>query len=114
MPAESAEIPLEVPQDKHVQNETVEEKEVEENHSIPDIEVIGDSEIPIPTTESEEEKQDYISLDEEVTIHNVLDAVHELKKTTDKIKQNHIDIDTEEVEFDDMYQITIKIKKEEN
>lgn len=114
MPAESAEIPLEVPQDKHVQNETVEEKEVEETHSIPDIEVIGDSEIPIPTGEQEENKQDYIRLDEEVTIHNVHDAVLELKKTTDRIKQNHIDIDTEEVEFDDMYQITIKIKKEEN
>lgn len=86
----------------------------EVSNSIPDIEVIGDSEIPIPTGEQKENNQDYIRLDEEVTIHNVLDAVHELKKTTDKIKQNHIDIDTEEVEFDDMYQITIKIKKEEN
>ncbi len=90
------------------------ETPINESTSIPDIEVIDSNEIPISTTESEEEKQDYISLDEVVTIHNVHDAVLELKKTTDRIKQNHIDIDTEEVEFDDMYQITIKIKKEEN
>ena len=90
------------------------ETPAEETNTISDIEVIDDVDIPVPTNESEESKQDYISLDEKVTIHNVHDAVLELKKVTDKIKQNHIDIDTEEVEFDDVYQITIKIKKEEN
>lgn len=91
-----------------------EDNSIEESRTLPDIEVIGDNEIPIPTGESKEKEQEYIRLDEEVTIHNAHDAVLELKKTTDKIKQNHISIDTEEVEFDDVYQITIKIKKEEN
>ena len=56
----------------------------------------------------------YIKLEDDITIHNTHDAVLELKKTTDKIKQNNIDIETEEIEFDDVYQITIKIKKQEN
>ena len=47
-------------------------------------------------------------------MHTTRDAVLELKKTTDRIKQNHIDIETEEIDFDDVYQITIKIKKQEN
>lgn len=90
--------------------ETSEEKTT----PIPDIEVIGDSEIPIPTEDSSEKEQNYIKLDEEISIHNTLDALAELKTVINKIKKSQIDIDTEEIDFDDIYQITIKIKKEEN
>lgn len=54
----------------------------------------------------------YISLEPEKTIFDTKGAVLELKKTTDRIKQNEINIDTEEIDFDDYYQIIIKIKKE--
>lgn len=56
-------------------------------------------------------KKDYIRLDPVMTIFDTKGAVLELKKTTDRIKQNNIRIDTEEIEFDDYYQIVIKIKK---
>ena len=125
------EQPISIPEEKPINEQSnknedisVEETKEEQNEielpkeeissSLPDIEVIDNSEIPLPTNESSEQEQEYIHLDDEITIHNAYDAVLELKKTTDKIKQNHIDIDTEEVEFDDVYQITIKIKKEEN
>ena len=82
--------------------------------TVPDIEVIGDFDVPNKDEAPKEEpKNDYIRLEQEITIHNVHDAVMELKKTTDKIKQNHINIETEEIDFDDVYQITIKIKKED-
>ena len=108
-PNKNEDIPSE---EKKEEQSEIELPKEEINSSLPDIEVIDDKEIPLPTNESSE--QEYIHLDDEITIHNASDAVLELKKTTDKIKQNHIDIDTEEVEFDDVYQITIKIKKEEN
>lgn len=57
------------------------------------------------------EKDEYIRLEPEITIFNTRDAVLELKKTTDRIKQNKINIDTEEIDYDDYYQIIIKIKK---
>ena len=82
-----------------------------ESLQIPDIEIIGDTDTPLPNVDKE---NNYIHLGEERTIHSTHDAVLELKKTTDRIKQNHIDIETEEIDFDDVYQITIKIKKEEN
>ena len=92
------------------EKELEENDKEEENHNLSsNIEVIGENDIPIPTN-----NQEYINIDNEITIHNTHDAVMELKKTTDKIKSNNIDIDTEEIEFDDIYQITIKIKKEEN
>ncbi len=56
-------------------------------------------------------KNDYVTLEPVQTIFDVKGAILELKKTTDAIKQNKINIDTEEIEFDDYYQITIKIKK---
>ena len=56
-------------------------------------------------------KDDYIRLDPVYTINSPTEAVLELKKTTDKIKQNKIDIETEEIDFGDVYQITIKIRK---
>ena len=82
-------------------------------NNIPDLEIIGDVNPSVQNNKSQiENKNEYIRLEEEITIHNVKDAVMELKKTTDKIKQNHINIETEEIDFDDVYQITIKIKKE--
>ncbi len=62
-------------------------------------------------TNDENQKNDYIVLDPVKTIFDARGAVYELKKTTDAIKKNNINIDTEEIEFDDYYQITIKIKK---
>ena len=63
-------------------------------------------------TETDTQKNDdYIHIEPEKTIFDARGAVYELKKTTDAIKQNNINIDTEEIEFDDYYQITIKIKK---
>ena len=113
----SFEQPQPTEESKEEIEQPVEEEIEEPQTSIPEIEVIDDDDVTIPTEAKagpEESKQDYIRLDDEITMHNAHDAVLELKKTTDKIKQNHIDIDTEEVEFDDVYQITIKIKKEEN
>ena len=56
-------------------------------------------------------KNEYINIDHVRTIFTTRDAVLELKKTTDRIKQDGINIDTEEIDFDDVYQIIIKIKK---
>ncbi len=82
-----------------------------------EVEVIGDenskpaSKEDIDSEKETVKKEDYISLDPVKTIFDARGAVYELKKTTDAIKQNDIKIDTEEIEFDDYYQITIKIKK---
>ena len=75
-----------------------------------DIEVI-DEEV---SESMEKEENKYISLDQEQTIFDVRGAILELKKTTDVIKSNGFDIETEEINFDDVYQIVIKIKKEQN
>lgn len=79
-----------------------------------DVEVIDEE----PNSQEPEENKDkskneYINIDHVRTIFTTRDAVLELKKTTDRIKQDGINIDTEEIDFDDVYQITIKIKKEE-
>ncbi|MBQ8472866.1 MAG: ParB/RepB/Spo0J family partition protein [Bacilli bacterium] len=75
-----------------------------------EVEVIGETENQ--NKETKEEKNQYISLDPQQTIFDTRGAVLELKKTTDRIKQNKINIDTEEIDFDDYYQIVIKIKKD--
>ena len=74
------------------------------------VEVIGEKENP--NIKIKEEKNHYITLDPQQTIFDTRSAVLELKKTTDRIKQNKINIDTEEIDFDDYYHIVIKIKKE--
>ena len=56
-------------------------------------------------------KNEYISLEHERTLFTTRDAVLELKKTTDRIKQDGINLDSEEIDFDNYYQIIIKIKK---
>ena len=86
-------------------DENEEVKEVSE-----DVEVIGENETQ--NMEIKEEKNQYISLDPQQTIFDTRGAVLELKKTTDRIKQNKINIETEEIDFDDYYQIIIKIKKD--
>ena len=112
--------PIEIPQESSEQPEFTQPEPIEQ--PIPDIEVIGEGEIPVspveqpnevPATQEEtvNNSNDYIRLDPTYTINSTMDAVLELKKTTDKIKQNNIDIETEEIHFDDVYQITIKIKK---
>lgn len=53
----------------------------------------------------------YISIDHQRTLFSTRDAVLELKKTTDRIKADGINLDSEEIDFDDYYQIIIKIKK---
>ena len=63
------------------------------------------------TTENVNNPNQYISLEPERTIFNAHDSIMELKKTTDRIKENNINIDTEEIDYDDYYQIIIKIKK---
>lgn len=84
---------------------TSEDIETKENSESQDTSEDSDNE------EDNQKKDDYIHLEPEKTIFDARGAVYELKKTTDAIKQNNINIDTEEIEFDDYYQITIKIKK---
>ncbi len=109
------EEPTEQPEKHEEEQEEMPKEEVEE------VEVIGAE--PTGAQEEKEEKEettsdtkqekknDYIVLEPVKTIFDARGAVYELKKTTDAIKQNNISIDTEEIEFDDYYQITIKIKK---
>ncbi len=97
---------------KEDDNKEINDVQLEEKNS--DIEIIGEIEPKeeiVSDSLKENEKNEYISLEPTITIKNTNDAVLELKKTTDKIKQNGIDIETEEIDFDDVYQITIKIKK---
>lgn len=79
-----------------------------------DVEVIDEEQnSQEPEENKDKSKNEYINIDHVRTIFTTRDAVLELKKTTDRIKQDGINIDTEEIDFDDVYQITIKIKKEE-
>ncbi len=58
-----------------------------------------------------ENSNNYVSIDHQRTLFSTRDAVLELKKTTDRIKEDGINLDSEEIDFDDYYQIIIKIKK---
>ena len=92
--------------DEKVETKDTIEKAKEEPVVTPEIEVIGNEN---PTDQPSEE---YIRLEEQRTIFDTKGAIYELKKTTDRIKANNIPIETEEIDYDDYYQITIKIKKE--
>ena len=59
----------------------------------------------------DDNSENYISIDHQRTLFSTRDAVLELKKTTDRIKADGINLDSEEIDFDDYYQIIIKIKK---
>ena len=82
---------------------------------VSDIEVIGDNdniqEQVIDEQQTKENNDNYITLEPDDKINSTMDAVLEIKKTTDRIKRNNMDIETEEIDYDDVYQITIKIKK---
>ena len=71
----------------------------------------SNQEIYNPTSMDDSKSNEYISLEHERTLFSARDAVYELKKTTDRIKQDGINLDSEEIDFDDYYQIIIKIKK---
>ena len=71
----------------------------------------SNQEIDNPTSMDDSKSNEYISLEHERTLFSAKDAVYELKKTTDRIKQDGINLDSEEIDFDDYYQIIIKIKK---
>lgn len=58
-----------------------------------------------------ENSNNYVSIDHQRTLFSTRDAVLELKKTADRIKEDGINLDSEEIDFDDYYQIMIKIKK---
>lgn len=58
-----------------------------------------------------ENSNNYVSINHQRTLFSTRDAVLELKKTTDRIKEDGINLDSEEIDFDDYYQIIIKIKK---
>jgi len=90
-----------IPEEPKVEDKIEDPIHEEENS---DIEVIGENETDSP-------KNEYVSLDPVTTIHSTMEAVYELKKTTDKIKENKIPIETEEIDYGDVYQITIKLKK---
>ncbi len=100
-------------------NETKEEtsnvaettNEGETNQTLETVTINTAPETPEEVKEDNKNNNQYISLEPVKTIFDTRGAVLELKKTTDAIKQNNISIDTEEIEFDDYYQITIKIKK---
>ena len=59
-----------------------------------------------------EDNPNYIDASQQHVMGSVDEIINELKKTIDKIKnESKYKVDTDEVNFDDMYQITIKIDK---
>ncbi len=117
--AKPVSINQEEPKEEEPAESETEEKEKVKTEDTEEVEVIGaepsneteDNKEDTTSNSNQEKKNDYIVLDPVKTIFDARGAVYELKKTTDAIKQNNINIDTEEIEFDDYYQITIKIKK---
>ena len=96
---------------EEINNENVEligENKVNEIDN--EVEINQENNYEEPTNEK---SYQYISLEPERTIYDTRGAVLELKKTTDRIKQNNINMETEEIDFDDYYQIVIRIKKEQ-
>ena len=65
----------------------------------------------IKSNQIDDSSNNYVSIDHQRTLFSTRDAVLELKKTTDQIKEDGINLDSEEIDFDDYYQIIIKIKK---
>ena len=62
-----------------------------------------------------ENNPNYVDVSTVDTIDNVDKIIDELKVKLDDIKQRcKLKIDTEEINYDDMYQITIKIDKRES
>lgn len=94
-------------------NESFKSEDTQEVSKVETEEVI-DTEEQKNKSEDEvtDQEQEYISLDQERTLFSTRDAILELKKTTDRIKNDGIHLDSEEIDYDDYYQIIIKINKE--
>ena len=61
-----------------------------------------------------EDNPNYVDVSKATIIDNVDIIINELKATIEKIKnQSKFKVDTDEIDFDDVYQITIKIDKRE-
>ena len=58
-----------------------------------------------------EENPNYVSVDNPKGVESIDDVINLLRDTLDKIKNGKLKVDTEEIDFDDLYQITIKIDK---
>lgn len=60
---------------------------------------------------SQLEKEPIMEEARTIAAHNVRDAVNEIRKTVDNIQKAGIDVNTEEFDFERMYQIIVKIYK---
>lgn len=58
-----------------------------------------------------EEHPNYESVDNPKGVESIDDVINLLRATLDKIKNGKLKVDTQEIDFDDLYQITIKIDK---
>ncbi len=90
-----------------------EETSIENEPKVKDeVEVIGeDATSNEVISEDQKDKNQYIDLEPVRTIFDARGAVLELKKTTDRIKAEGMNMESEEIDYDDYYQIIIKIKK---
>ena len=59
-----------------------------------------------------ENNPNYVDVSKQVIIDNVDEIINKLKSVVDEIKNNSkFKVDTDEINYDDIYQITIKIDK---
>lgn len=58
-----------------------------------------------------EDNPNYVSIDKPEGVSSVDDVIEILRGSLDKIKNGKIKVDTEEIDYDDTYQITIRIDK---
>ena len=59
-----------------------------------------------------EDNPNYVDVSKQKVLHSVDEIIDELKTTINKIKaESTFKIDTDEINFDDIYQVTIKIDK---
>ena len=59
-----------------------------------------------------EDNPNYSDISQNIVLDSVDDIIEDLKTTINRIKsESKFKIDTDEINFDDMYQITIKIDK---
>lgn len=61
-----------------------------------------------------EEDSRFVDISKYNGLNSIDEMLKELKVVVDKIKSSKFKVDTEEVDFDDMYQITIKVSKNES
>ena len=61
-----------------------------------------------------EENPNYNDIESPKMISSIDEVIALLQSTIEQIKNSKLKVDTEEIDFDDMYQITIKIDKKGN